>query len=59
MLTGVPDALITIVMLIGMIWVVGVAYIKLTDAVDRKRATVLAKRRALLVRHGHRQARTN
>lgn len=55
MLTGVPDTLVTLIMLIGVIWLAGAAYIKLSDAADRKRATALAKRRTLLARSSHGQ----
>jgi hypothetical protein len=46
-------------LLIAVIWLVGALFIKLADTADQHRATLLAKRRALLVRHGHRQSRAN
>jgi len=59
MSVSVPDAALTLTLLIGTIWVGGALLIKLADGADERRAALLARRRALLTRHGHRQARTN
>ncbi len=56
---SVPDAALTLIMLIGAIWLAGALLIKLADGADQRRAALLARRRALLTRHGHRQARTS
>lgn len=57
--SDVPDAALTLVLLVGMIWLVGALFIKLSDTADQHRTALLAKRRALLVRHGHRQGRSD
>ena len=56
--SDVPDAALTLFLLIGTIWLVGALYIKFADTADQHRTALLAKRRALLTRDGHRQSRT-
>ncbi len=57
--SDLPSGALALVLLIAVIWLVGALFIKLADTADQHRATLLAKRRALLVRHGHRQSRAN
>jgi len=57
--SDVPGAALTLFLLIGAIWLVGALFIKLADTADQHRTALLARRRALLTRHGHRQARSH
>ena len=52
MVQSAVQEVVTLLALMGAIWLVGALYIRITDRADQRRVAVLAQRRAQLTRGG-------